>query len=263
MDNTKAITDRAEEIIRDTDILVGYSLGDLDLNALTDFRRQVSKRFPEKRYVTKPMEEFLIETGFFGRCNPEGAYYPTIGTVLLFGKYNVIKEINHSFFLDYIDCSYSEGQWRDRLSSDIPGPVEMNIYNFFGLVRVRLQAVDGRKTLRSDILLESALCEALINSLVHADYFLPGGSVKVAVYDDRYEFSNPGGMLVKAENFFRGGQTHVRNEILMKCFRLLGLCQRAGSGGREIAIVVQNNKLRSPVINSDEQSTELIIWKTK
>lgn len=59
---------------------------------------------------------------------------------------------------------------------------------------------------RIDPSLKPALREALVNTLAHADYTIPRGSVKIMAYDDRYVFQNPGCMLIKHEDFFVGGK---------------------------------------------------------
>ena len=51
------------------------------------------------------------------------------------------------------------------------------------------------------------------------------------MYDGWYCFINPGKMLVSPEQFFLGGDSRPRNEIIMKMFRLLGASERQGFGG--------------------------------
>ncbi len=107
----------------------------------------------------------------------------------------------------------------------------MNIFNFFNKIYEKLVAVNESKFQLDDKLIRienslgEALREALINTLVHADYFVPRGTVKISVHDDRYVFSNPGCMLISKDDFFVGGKSEIRNEILMKCFRLQGLAE--------------------------------------
>ena len=68
-------------------------------------------------------------------------------------------------------------------------------------------------------------------------------------------------MLIRPEDFFIGGKSEIRNEILMKCFRLLHLSERQGMGGSEIFKVTSDNKVRAPRIDTNLLTTELTIWK--
>ena len=115
---------------------------------------------------------------------------------------------------------------------------------------------------RIDPSLKPALREALVNTLSHADYTIPRGSVKIMAYDGRYVFQNPGCMLIKPEDFFVGGKSEIRNEILIKCFRMLHLSERQGMGGSRIFKVTSDNKMRAPIIDTNLMTTELTIWKT-
>ena len=68
-------------------------------------------------------------------------------------------------------------------------------------------------------------------------------------------------MLIKPEDFFVGGKSELRNEIIMKCFRMLHLSERQGMGGSRIFKVTSDNKVRAPQIDTSLMTTELTIWK--
>ncbi len=74
-----------------------------------------------------------------------------------------------------------------------------------------------------------ALQEALVNALIHADHFGQGGVV-VDRYIDRFEFSNPGTLLVSREQLLKGGISECRNKSLQRMFQMLGVGDKAGSG---------------------------------
>lgn len=270
----KASEDELNAMIRnsatstfDANVMKGYGLDDLDKSTLSEFKGKVSAVFPEKGYDNLGFEEFLIQTGFYGRTSAGQPYYPTAGCILLFGKYNAIKEVVPSYFLDYINYQGTTERWADRLSTDLPNSREMNIFNFYNMVYSKLEALDqskfllGEDMVRIDPSLKPALREALVNTLAHADYTIPRGSVKILAYDDRYVFQNPGCMLIRPEDFFVGGQSEIRNEIIMKCFRMLHLSERQGMGGIGIFKVTSDNMVRAPRIDTNLMATELTIWK--
>jgi ATP-dependent DNA helicase RecG len=74
-----------------------------------------------------------------------------------------------------------------------------------------------------------ALREALINTLVHADYS-DRASIKAVKSPLGFLFRNPGLMRVPPEQALQGGESDCRNGILHKLFLLVGLGERAGSG---------------------------------
>lgn len=244
----KATEDELNAMIRNSSIgtdsirISSFTIDDLDAVTVSDFKSRVSIRFKEKGYESLSNEDFLKEIGFFTLERRNNIYLPTHGCLLMLGKYNSIKEVFPSYYLDFVDYRDTEERWRDRVSTDLPHIKEMNLFNFFNIVYDKLIAADetrfvlDEKKERRDISLITALREALINTIVHADYNQVKDSIKIEIHDEWYKFSNPGTMLIGKDLFFKGGVSQVRNEILMKGFRLLGFAERQGMGGREIAV---------------------------
>jgi ATP-dependent DNA helicase RecG len=81
-----------------------------------------------------------------------------------------------------------------------------------------------------------ALREALVNALCHRDYSIAGGSVNVAIFDDRLEISStgllPSGLTVA--DLKRRHPSLPRNPILANVFYLRGLIERWGRGTQKI-----------------------------
>jgi predicted HTH transcriptional regulator len=74
-----------------------------------------------------------------------------------------------------------------------------------------------------------ALREALVNTLVHAD-FTGRLSVLVVKEPAGFSFRNPGGMRVPAALALQGGVSDCRNRTMQQMFLMIGLGERAGSG---------------------------------
>ena len=271
--DTKVTTEELEALIRnaknplDTPLLVDFSLDDLDIPSLSAFKSIVSSKFPKKEYDKKSIEDFLIELGFFGQDRRVQKFYPKQGCLLLFGKYNSIKDVFPSYHLDYLDYRNSTSRWSDRIASDMPYEQEMNLFNFFNIVYNKLLATDSNSfeldenNVRIERSLATAIREALVNMIAHADYEMPGGSLKIEVYEDHYTFRNPGKMLVSIEEYERGRSSICRNDIIMKAFRYLGYSERQGMGGKEIVSVAVRNKLMLPDISTNLMYTEIKFWK--
>jgi predicted HTH transcriptional regulator len=76
-----------------------------------------------------------------------------------------------------------------------------------------------------------ALREALINAIVHADYAQRGAPTRVSVFDDRVEIENPGVLLPGLTvDELRDGVSRLRNHVIGRVFKELGLIEQWGSG---------------------------------
>jgi predicted HTH transcriptional regulator len=82
---------------------------------------------------------------------------------------------------------------------------------------------------------ESALREAIINAVVHADYSQRGSRIRIAVFADRVEVENPGLLPfgVTLEDI-RSGHSKLRNRVIGRTFHELGLIEQWGTGVRRM-----------------------------
>ncbi|MCK4762463.1 MAG: putative DNA binding domain-containing protein [Candidatus Aminicenantes bacterium] len=87
-----------------------------------------------------------------------------------------------------------------------------------------------------------ALKEALLNAIIHRDYFEIGARVMVEIFDDRVEISNPGELLFEKEKF--GKKSMARNPIIFDIFNRLGLVEKVGSGIKRIISAVKEQNLK-------------------
>lgn len=81
----------------------------------------------------------------------------------------------------------------------------------------------------------TALREALVNAVVHADDSQRGAPIRVAVFDDRIEVENPGILLpgLTIEEL-REGVSRLRNRVIARTLKELRLIERWGSGIQEM-----------------------------
>lgn len=95
-------------------------------------------------------------------------------------------------------------------------------------LKVPFNIKDGVR--QSDSGIHQALREALVNTLVHADYLTGRVSILVVKRPDMFGFRNPGLMLVPKEYAIKGGNSECRNLKMHQMFYYIGLGERAGSG---------------------------------
>lgn len=92
-----------------------------------------------------------------------------------------------------------------------------------------------------------ALREAMVNAVVHADYALRGAPIRVVVFDDRIEIENPGILLpgLTIEEV-RDGLSRLRNRVIGRVFKELGLVEQWGSGMQRMAAACEAAGLPAP-----------------
>jgi ATP-dependent DNA helicase RecG len=81
-----------------------------------------------------------------------------------------------------------------------------------------------------------ALREALVNAFCHRDYSITGGSVSLAIYDDRLEIWSDGTLPfgLKIEDLKRDHLSRPRNPLIAEVFYRRGLIERWGRGTQKI-----------------------------
>ena len=82
---------------------------------------------------------------------------------------------------------------------------------------------------QDDTPVHQALREAMVNTLVHADY-ADRAAVLVVKQPSGFVFRNPGLRRVPATLALQGGESDCRNRTLQQMFLMIGLGERAGSG---------------------------------
>lgn len=258
---------RLSSPVGDSEIISNYDINDLDDLSISAFKEIVSIRLKEKNFMSLDNPSFLREIGAIFKDRTSDKYNITAGALLFFGKNNSIKERFPKFFLDYIYRPDVDKRWVSRINSDMLLDKEINIFNFFRIVEEKLLnlvtnefTLDENQTRESYNTLDSALREALVNSLVHTDYYNSDPKVKIEVNDGLYSFTNAGALNIQKSQFFTGGVSKIRNEILMKLFSLIGKSERQGFGGHVIYEYAAMNNKRLPDLYTDFSTTSLKIW---
>ena len=221
--------------VRDSKLLPGFDFRCLSAETLRIYRQMYSNRKPTHPWNELDDQTFLTQIGGARRDRETDVVSLTVAGLLMFGTHPVIQEVFPNYILDYREYHGNEIQtrWSDRFTLD--GSWSGNLFDFQRRVYHRLVA--DLKTpfqLNGDIRIDDtpvhvALREALVNTLVHADYS-DRASVLIIKRPDRFGFRNPGLMRVSWEMAMRGGESDCRNRILHQMFRYVGLGEQAGSG---------------------------------
>jgi ATP-dependent DNA helicase RecG len=95
-----------------------------------------------------------------------------------------------------------------------------------------------------------ALREALANAFVHRDYSIGGGSVGVALYDDRLEVISIGELHfgLTPEALFREHESKPWNPMIARTFYRRGIIETWGRGTLKIARLMRDRGLAPPTV---------------
>jgi predicted HTH transcriptional regulator len=177
----------------------------------------------------------------------QGRLVPTVGGVLLFG---IERE---RYFPDaWIQCGRFSGTDKARIldQSYINKALPVALNDAFEFVKkYASRAAEFGELRRKDLwnLPLEAVREALTNAVVHADYSQTGAPIRVAIYDDRLEIENPGllsGGLTISD--VRAGVSKLRNRVIGRVFKELGLIEQWGSGFQRMAASCRELGLPEP-----------------
>lgn len=257
-DAVKRMLAEQREDSRDTKILKGYDLEDLNVESLRVYRQIFSNRQPRHPWNELELLPFLRQIGAWRKDRESGEEGLTAAGLLMFGTHTAIQETFPFYMLDYQERpeAKTEKRWIDRVTLD--GTWSGNVYDFYRRVYPKL--VDGLKVpfeLEEDQRKEEtpaheAVREALCNVLVHADYS-DRCSVLVVKRPDLFGFRNPGLMRIPLEFALQGGHPDCRNRTLHQMFRHVGIGDQSGSGIPTILSGWHKYHWRPPILEEQRE----------
>ena len=212
----------------------------------------------QKRPSEKTCETMGVLSSYAGKMSP------TVGGVLLFGsdRTELLPD-------SVIRCALFAGTSKEKIldQQDIKSGLPFAIHEIIAFIdrNTRREGKIG-KIFREDVAEYPlfAIREAVTNALLHADYSMTGCHIQIAIFDDRIEFTNPGGLpfgqtLQKALSGF----SRLRNRVLGRVFRELNLIEQWGSGLQRIFAVCERQGLKKPEIEELGNQFRLTLFSTR
>ena len=98
---------------------------------------------------------------------------------------------------------------------------------------------------------ETVFKEAIINSLAHRDYYDKGGRIKIELFDDRVEISNPGGLVSAIPRNEFGKRSLSRNPLIFGLFERMRMVEQIGSGISRMRDLMHEEGLTPPEFSVD------------
>jgi len=157
---------------------------------------------------------FLTNTGilFFAK-NLADLYFHTVVTCVLYK--GTIK-------LDVID--------KKDFNEDIVSNIDETMMFLKRHLNLRYEFDGGLQRIEVPELPYEALREAVINAVIHRDYFEKGANVMVEIFDDRVDITSPGGLVkgLKPEEF--GTKSMLRNPNIANILQRIKYIEKMGTG---------------------------------
>ena len=266
-EEVKSMLRDASDTGNDGGLLVGYTMADIDRNALRSYRIEFEHRNPAHIWNGADDLTFLKNMGAYATDRSTGKEWLTCAGLLMFGQGIAVRERFDNIRLDYIDESNLTpgSRWSDRLTYD--GTWENNLYNFLRQVSPRLVSglkrpfrLDGMVRV-DDTPIHRAIREAVVNMLIHSDYLITG-ILKIVKRDNGFTFSNPGNLKLPVQDIYEGGHSVARNPRLQTMFRMIGYGDNIGSGFPTILSAWGEENWRKPDLRQNEElhQVELHLW---
>jgi len=157
----------------------------------------------------------------------------TNAAVVLFGK---------DFFSDYPQCQLKLARFKGTTRKEFIDS-DMVYGNAFELINrgmsfaekhlpVAAKIIPGKQQrIETPLIPYVAIREALNNAICHRDYSRLGGSIGLAIYDDRLEIFNSGGLPSGITlDMIKKGHSELRNPLIAKVFYIVGYIETWGRG---------------------------------
>lgn len=266
-EEVKSMLRDANDSGNDGGLLDGYTMNDIDTNALKSYRIEFEHRNPEHVWNGEDDLSFLRNMGGYAIDRVTGKGWLTTAGLLMFGKGLAVRERFDNIRMDYIDESnlLPDSRWNDRITYD--GTWENNLYNFVRQVMPKL--VSGIKrpfrldgiTRIDDTHVHKAIRESLVNMMIHSDYLITG-VLKIVKRENGFVFTNPGNLKLSVQSIYEGGHSVARNPRIQQMFRMIGLGDNIGSGFPTILSAWGEERWRKPDLSQNEElhQVELKLW---
>lgn len=211
------------------------------------FQRYLQRR--QKARGTEPEEvSAALMLKLKAVVQEEERLLPPVGGVLLF-----CPEPQRFFPQARIQAARFKGSTTDEFidQQDIGGSLLEQVDQCLNFIKRNIRLRGVVKGLQREDRYEyplPALREALINAIVHRDYSISGTSIRVAIFDDCVEISSPGLLPTGISLEQLGtGASEIRNRMLARSFKDMGLIEEWGRGTRIMREAMVNAGLPAPV----------------
>jgi ATP-dependent DNA helicase RecG len=202
-----------------------FSFDEIDAETVNRFvRLAVAKKRLTDLSLNEPLKTILEKLEFISNGKL------TNGAILLFGMNPQKYFINHCVRIGrfktettIIDDKWAKGNLFLQFEETL------NILKQYIAVRYEIKGIQREDIWDYPI---PALREAILNAIIHRDYFNVAVFTQIKVYDDHIWFTNHGGLPdgITLDELTKPHKSHPRNPLIAKAFYLAGYIEQYGSG---------------------------------
>lgn len=236
------------------ELVAGATLADLDPEVIRELQSTLAGEGDKPELARQPAGELLQNLGLVR----DGQV--TLAALLLLGRPPAIRR-----WLPQHEVIFLRFKTATRYDArhDLRGPLLAVLADlerlFAAHVKITTAPAQGFREQELPDITWWAAREAILNALVHRDYFLQQ-SVQIELHDDRAVVSSPGGFIrgVTPENVLRHPPAR-RNPLLADVLQTLGFVNRAGLGVDRIYEELLRLGKGRPRYEADESHVSLVL----
>ncbi|MFN8624868.1 MAG: ATP-binding protein [Candidatus Binatia bacterium] len=187
------------------------------------------------------------------------------GGRLLFRNAGVLffaKNVRHFFNQGYITCLLAKGTSKADIldRKDFDGGIVADIEDTMRFVARNTRAAWRIEAVQRQDIPEypmKALREAIINAVMHRDWFMDGANVFVELYTDRIEVVSPGGLPKGMTLSDLGRKAVRRNALIADLLHRIDFIEKAGTGIKRIRDEAREGGYPEPVWETNGFTTAI------
>lgn len=240
----------------DETIIPGTTLDDIDLHAVSEYRR-LREKHRHSASELKLNDEELLEA-LSCTQTVHGVTQPTVSGLILFGKETSLRRYFPMIRFDYVRVKGRE--WKGDVSETYYS-LELQEALLTLLPKAEAAIMDDMERefsfpshsltrIEKTLIPHEAIREVLVNAVMHRDYRVFGPTLVVR-FVDRIEFLNPGYSLKSLDVIGHPG-SKSRNPHVANVLHETEYAENKGTGIAKIQTFMKNANLDLPVFRSDK-----------
>ena len=139
---------------------------------------------------------------------------------------------------------------RKELKGDLISNIESSIDFIKNHLKIKIK-IEGSRRSEVPELPEVAIREAVVNAVAHRDYFEKGANIMIEIFNNRVEFTNPGGLPKGFPVDEFGSISLCRNPTIASLLLRTKYIEKMGTGINRIKKVFRDNNLPDPIFQYD------------
>ncbi|MDR1109216.1 MAG: putative DNA binding domain-containing protein [Deltaproteobacteria bacterium] len=221
-----------------------------DLPITKRFNEASYKRYVKRAKISEVLDTEAILTNLNSAVQIDGKLYFTNAGALFFRTNDEDVLFRHAGVV----CALFKGIDKAYVldAKELNGDIISNVDDAIVFLKKHLRMsfkIEGLKRENVLELPEDALREAVVNAVIHRNYYEKGSRVMIEIYDDRVDIVSPGGVCkgITKNNF--GKVSITRNSVLASMFYRIGYIEQMGTGIKRMKEAAKAANVSEPLFD--------------